>query len=111
MERKEFEEFSKNFGRNELVNYLEKLEDGKTIDFTETYWGHSVEIKPNNNIIKGFMFDVVGFCAQKVNANDILKLKTKQGKILKTVILAVDNEVDPKDMFFGYLVSLGEWED
>lgn len=109
MTKNEFEKLTKGFGKNELVKYLASLKEGKTIDFTDMTWGHSVEIQPNNNIISGFMFDVTGWCTPKVNTNDILKIKTKQGKILKTAILAVDYETDPEDMFFGYLVNLGEW--
>lgn len=110
MDRKKFELFSKNFSRKELIEYLDNTPDGKIVDFTETGCGHSVEIKPNNNIISGFMYDVVGWSTPIINVNDVLKLKTKQGKILKTKVLAVDNETDPRDMFFGYLVNLGEWE-
>lgn len=105
----DFSTFVEGAGEKKLNAYIETLQEGREIDFTNSYWGHAFNYSRDAGAFAKYGHGFYGgiISQKKVTAGDFLLLKMSSGKIGKNLVLNVDYCRDPNDMFWAYIVCVG----
>lgn len=107
--KENFSEWAERCSEKELEEYCEKIFEGKEFDYTKMMWGHAFTTSRRYGKYiqygSGFHGRILG--CQRPNVGSVLLMKTEAGKIARYLILNIEWERDPDDMFWAYIVGIG----
>lgn len=107
----DFKEFARNAGEKEIDEYTKAIpiKEGREIDYTNQCWGHAFTKQETYGELihfgMGFYGTTLG--SRKITEGDILLLNTSKNKTGKYLVLKIDYENDPHDMYWAYIVCIG----
>ena len=105
----DFKEWAKNATVKEIEDYTDTFKEGDEFDYTNQYWGHAFSCTQEYGTYIKYGY---GFHrnSRRIDVGSVLLLKTQSGRIGRYVVLNIEHEWNPKDMFWAYVVCIGHKE-